>query len=658
VDETSALVSLAMLKVDSDVEGRDYVDYLVPFVSYVLQRHRPEPVASASVQVLLRDEFKLRIPVHATEMVLRRFAKRKILQREHGVYTLTGTPPQDNLDELRKDARDRTVAVVNTLREFVKANHAIEWDDAQAIEAVIIYLSRFSVECLRSFAHGTALPELKESPKDQQLFLVNRFVVHVKASAPDIFEHLIVLVKGQMLSNALTCSDLESIPRKFNGVTFYLDTPLVLQIFGLEGAPLQQAATELVELVRNLKGTFAVFEHTAEEVHRVLEGAERHLDDPNAKGLVITEMRRAGKTASDLALTRAHLGDLYSKHEISKRNTPAYIAQFQIDEQILHRALEEEITYGSERAVDYDVNSIRSIYALRRGIRPARLEDAAAVLVTSNAALARAAYDYGRNHERTKDVSPVITNFSLANHAWLKAPLGSPDMPQAEVIALCYAAMNPREGLWSAYISEIDKLEKLGNITARDHELLRYSLRARDELMNLTLGSEEGFSQKTVTQILDSVKADLVKEKEQQLAEVKAIHAQTMTEAEEFRFSANAQINTVLGEQEAVRKRLYWFADRIGMYLSYAVCGTLALILAGACLVSGLFAKSLASGKLWISIPAAVLIWTSIVWGLLNWVFGFSIKDVHQFLWSRLRHKTYPVLCRLFAVKQQPPSDS
>ena len=100
-------------------------------------------------------------------------------------------------------------------------------------------------------------------------------------------------------------------------------------------------------------------------------------------------------------------------------------------------------------------------------------EDAAAVLVTSNSALARAAYDYGRSQESTKEVSAVITSFSLANLAWLKAPLGSPDLPQAEMIALCYAAMNPRESLWSVYVREIDKLEEIGNITARDHELLR-----------------------------------------------------------------------------------------------------------------------------------------------------------------------------------------
>lgn len=649
-DNTSALVSLAILKVDSDIEGKDYTEYLVPFISYVLDRYKPDPVSSQAVQGLLRQEFKLRIPVHAAEMVLRRLAKRKTLHREYGIYKYAGHLPENRIDILRKDARDRTLAVVDALREYVRLGYSLEWTDTHAIEAIAAYLSRFSVECLRSYAHGTALPEVRQSAQDQQLFLVNRFVAHAKTKTPDIFEHLIVLVKGQMLSNALTCSDLESIPRKFNGVTFYLDTPLILQLFGLEGAPLEQAAVEMIELVRNLKGTFAVFDHTAEEVYGVLEGAERHLDDPKARGLVITEMRRAGKTASDLALFRGRLQELYKHHDISRRNTPAYISTFQIDEAVLHDSLQEEITYGNRRAVDYDVNSIRSIYALRRGLGPSRLEDAGAALVTSNSALARAAYEYGRNYEGTREVSAVITNFSLANHAWLKAPLGSPDLPQAEVIALCYAAMNPRENLWSAYIQEIDKLKEIGNITPRDHELLRYSLRARDELMNLTLGSEEAFSQQTVTRILENVKSELVRAKDEEIEMVKAVHVQTARESEALRLTLSAELDTAIARQDRVRKRMYWIADRTSMCLSCTICILFAAVLLAGSMFSGIYARPLTSGRLWVSIPAATLVWVALIWGILNWVFGFSVSEVFNALWKSLRGKAYRTLCRVFSV--------
>ena len=308
MNDSSALVSLAMLKVDSDVQGRDYLDYLTPFVFYVLEKYKPEPVTSNETQRLLKEEFKLRIPVYPTELVLRRLARRKYLIQERSIYKVVKSMPSGGVDALRSDAKARTQAVLTALRDFAASVHSVTWSEEEATTAIASYLTHFSVDCLKSYAQKTALPEIEPSSGQQNLFVVNTFVVFLKEKLPAIFENLIVLVKGQLLANALICSDLESIPRKFNGVTFYLDTPLVLQLFGLEGKPLETAAIELMELLRNLKGTIAVFEHTVEEVHGVIEGCERNLDNPHAKGgLIITEMRRAGKTSSDIALTKARV---------------------------------------------------------------------------------------------------------------------------------------------------------------------------------------------------------------------------------------------------------------------------------------------------------------------------------------------------------------
>jgi hypothetical protein len=183
----------------------------------------------------------------------------------------------------------------------------------------------------------------------------------------------------------------------------------------------------------------------------------------------------------------------------------------------LQDVISEEIHYYNPRALEFDINSIRSIYTLREGTTPRFLEDALAVLVTSNSALARAAFEYGREFETTREVTSVISDFSLANMAWLKAPLAAPDLPKSEVIAACYAALEPPEHLWSKYVGEIDRLQALGGISVRDHEVLRYSTKARDELMNLTLGAEGEFSAQTIPEILERVKAELVAEQKAML---------------------------------------------------------------------------------------------------------------------------------------------
>lgn len=90
----------------------------------------------------------------------------------------------------------------------------------------------------------------------------------------------------------------------------------------------------------------------------------------------------------------------------------------------LESEIDEEVHYFNPDAKKYDINSVRSIYAIRKGSYPTRVEDAIAVLVTTNANFAKAASRYGRTHEASNEVSSVVTDFALGNLAWLKAPLG------------------------------------------------------------------------------------------------------------------------------------------------------------------------------------------------------------------------------------------
>ena len=81
MDNIATLTSLAMLKVNSDLGGKDYVDYFLPFIGFVLNRRRPNPVTAAAVQALLHDEFRLRVPQYPTEYALHRLADQKYLQK-------------------------------------------------------------------------------------------------------------------------------------------------------------------------------------------------------------------------------------------------------------------------------------------------------------------------------------------------------------------------------------------------------------------------------------------------------------------------------------------------------------------------------------------------------------------------------------------------
>jgi hypothetical protein len=657
MDKATTLTSLAMLKVNADVANRDYVDYVVPFVSYVLTRFKPSPITAIAVQGLLKTEFGLAIPQHPTEFVLHRMVKRKILRHENYVYVLaTDTFPIAAIDSKRDIARRQQDELLSDLREFAQSTAGIAWTPEESRDALLAYLSNFSIECLRTYKHGTALPSV-DGASDRTLWILNSFIKHAHDTSSAAFSKIITLVKGHMLANALMCSDLSSIPRHFGGVAFYLDTPLVLRALDLEGEPRRLAAVEVFELITRLKGQLSVFEHTREEIHGVIRGAEAHFDDPGARGKIVEEARRAGKTRSDLTLLAGRLDDRLRALGIVTRKTPPHVATFEIDEKVLGDVIGDEVHYYNKRALEYDIDSIRSIYTLREGSSPRILEDAAAVLVTSNSSLARAAFEYGRKFEATREVSSVIADFSLANLAWLKAPLAAPELPRLEVMAACHAALEPADALWSKYLQEIDRLENQGGISSKDHEVLRYSLKAREELMNLTGGTADEFSARTVSDILDRVKADLVAEQMVLLASKTREHELAKAEWED----KEARLRTELGQtvegletQRALafetRRRLDQRLQRLANALARTLGWGLVMVLAFAVAwhaAAEWLRHSLGRAAPWAAAITSALITLGALLLVVHGVVGMSARDIVSKAEDRLK-RCFERLLRLY----------
>ncbi len=363
-----------------------------------------------------------------------------------------------------------------------------------------------------------------------------------------------------------------------------------MQGLGLEGKPKKRAFEELIALVRNLGGTIETFSHSREELDRVLKGAANHVDSPSGRGAIIMEARRNGTTKSDLLLLAGRVDDMISDAGIEVKNTPSYIETFQIDEKAFGKVLEDEVPYFNPRAKEDDINSVRSIYVLRGNTVPSSVEKCKAVLVSSNSGFARAAYEYGQQHEVSREVSSVITDFGLANMAWLKAPMGAPSVPMTELLAYSYAALQPSKMLLDKYLTEIDKLQKQGKISERDHQLLRSSTSAQEELVRLTLGDEAAFTEETVTETLRRVSS-----------EIKEEESEKVTQEQESHQATQEKLVETLGERDALQKRIYWKCRRKSQFLAWTVtCAGCVLLVVGIVAGIGLQAQSPVVGWLFL----------------------------------------------------------
>ena len=377
-----------------------------------------------------------------------------------------------------------------------------------------------------------------------------------------------------MLANALLCPDLQHATRTYKGMTFYFDTPLLVRGVGVEGPAKQAATMELIRLLRSLDGEVATFSHSREELDGVLRGAASKIHSHDGRGAIVAEARRRGTTKSDLLLLAGRIDEELGDRHIQVKRTPAYIESFQIDENVFGQTLDDEVSYFNERARDYDVNSVRSIYVLRKGRPSASVEKSKAILVTSNAAFARAAWQYGKQHESSRDVSSVITDFSLANVAWLKAPMGALSTPKVETMAFSYAALQPSPDLLNKFILEIDKLERDQKISPRDHQMLRSDIRVHDELMDLTMGDETALTEENVTETLERVSAEIRKDETHKLGNEQEAHRQT-----------KAQLDNSYDQNQRIIRALYWRCHARAKILSSVIVGFVCLFL-----VVGVFA--------------------------------------------------------------------
>jgi hypothetical protein len=609
---TETLTSLAMLKVHVD-QGQDYLDYLRPFILQVLVTYKPDPVTDDIVRGHICAEFGLEIPERAIQIVLKRLSRQYPLKKGFGVYQITGELPDPRIGAEKADAVRHINAVIADLRKFSQSTAKPIANDEEAVTAICTFLAQFNILFLRAYLRGTAIPTI-EHHQDTHIVLVSKYVISLQIN-PERLESFLVVVKGHMLANALLCPDLHDTPKTYKGVTFYLDTPLLVRQLGLEGEPKLMAISGLVELLLNLGATVAAFSHSRDELERVISGAAQHIESPSGWGAIVIEGRRRGTTKSDMLMLAGQIDDKLKEAKIRVISTPRYNADFQIDETAFESSLDDEVSYHNPRAKEDDINSVRSIYALRFGTMSRTIERSKAVLVTSNTGFSRAAYQYGQRHEESREVSTVITDFSLANMAWLKAPLGAPALPMIETLAFSYAALQPSKVLFDRYLIEIDKLESQGKISAKDHQLLRSSQLAQSELMNLTLGEDGALTEQTVTEMLSRVTGEIKKEENEKYRAEKVAHEETQRKFAEQ-----------IGQNKRIKERLYWRCQHQASMCAWGVSAIIVILIVGG-LAAGVGLQSTNLTIAWIlTLSSGLLFFLT----LGNLIFGTTVKRLHE----------------------------
>jgi hypothetical protein len=508
---SSAVTSLAILKVNWERLGRDYLDNLIPFVVSAVCNGPKGAVSLPAVQATIQESFGLLLPLNPLKTILSRLSRMGHIRRESGAYfTESHECGDEQFVALRQAASDQITSLVSKLIAFAKANFDTSWSRDQAEVALLGFVSEQGLEALYANAEGRVVPSVEPGAADR--FMVGSFVIHVQATEPSVFDDVLAVVKGHVLSNALYLPDTGSVDRHFNKTTVYFDTSFLVYACGFAGKDRQAPCGELIALLKKHGARLSCFRETVEEVRGILDACAsmmRRKDVRAAYGPTIEHFLQAGILSTDVDLLAARCEIHIQGLGVRIEERPDVDRPFQIDETGLEATLRETIRYKNRSALVHDVNCIAAIMRHRGGTESNSIENCRAIFVTTNAALATAARRFFQHDAPVGAVAPALSSHALGHVLWLKDPTAAPNLPIRQIIADASAAMQPSDALWKAYLTEIARLESQGTITGEEYFLLRHSHSAKRALMDLTQGDADAFAEGTVPEILEVARRNL-----------------------------------------------------------------------------------------------------------------------------------------------------
>lgn len=573
MDIEKSLVSLAILKVNWDAKGADYIENFVPFVAESLRLAEGDVVSLAVLQESIKNEFGLCIPHGALKTILTRASRKGYATQKNGVYyrNLNEIPTdfaveRNNASRIQKSVTDKFISYCNE-------HHKLELSELVAEQAFFEFLQKGQVPILQTAVMGLPL-QIKSQNYQQLEVLVALFLVHLHERDPDGFKCVEIVVKGQMISSLLFLPDIGQAQQKFNDLTVYFDTRIILRALGLEGEEYKLPATELMKLLLDMGVNLACFSQTEDELRGILDSVSFALKGNKQSFKYFSVMQYAvsqGWRSSDIENIIANLEGSLNRLRIFVKQRPVYATPLGINENKLSEIIEKNVNLQNADARRHDIDCLTSIHRLRGGHPRYSIESCNYIFVTSNIGLARAASEFFIDEYEKNTIPLCINDHTLATLAWVKNPKYAGNLSTQMLISACHASMQPDPELWKKYLAEIERMREHENITADQFHLLRFSITARNALLDSTLGSPDAFTEGTVPEILARAQQNITNEVQDKLDK-------EITSRRKAEDNANKHISDSKALAESQLNHINFLAQKLGLFAYWVIFVVLILL--------------------------------------------------------------------------------
>jgi hypothetical protein len=513
---SSTLTSMAIVKVNYDRYGKDLLDNFVPFVADRMYHSEHDAVSAVEIRTSVSDEFGIAIPLGVLNTIVKRCARRGLVRWEAGIYLMDKDKLAEyDLSIARREVARQHEALIRLGVNYSRVAYEVEVSESDFDSAVQSFIRENSAPLLATVVDGQPIANLVQVSDGPLRYIVPAFVADLEKSNSEGFSYLTEVVKGSLLASALYFPDVSSVNRKFDRLSIYFDTTLLLRAIGACGPELEESAVEAFSIAHRLGVSLRCFEHTLTEMQGVLEACKSAIRSHNPRyfGEATEYMISEGWEVSDIITLMDDLENRLLKLNVRVVDKPQHVERWTLDEDRLESILMEGVGYKKVPALRRDIDSISAIYRIRGGNEFRQIERSKGIFVTTNGALVRSARKYGRVESFDRDTVPlVLADHELATLMWLKEPLNAPDFPARQIIADCYAAMQPKDDVWLQVVDKIEEMAKRGNISDDEYALLRQSIHVRSIIMVEIGDDPDAFTEGKMDRVLSRAKSNIAQQ--------------------------------------------------------------------------------------------------------------------------------------------------